>query len=410
MKKRLAIIVTLALLLCCVLVGAVAEGGRQTASTVLDRDGESVIVTVDLTGGWSVEFASAALYLYDGEITEGREADAIGLTLEKEVYDEYIAEAENSESRREIENGVCYTSEGTTYYVVAVGSSAYFLLDVPNGADGDAIYARLDLVNEKEYYAAQAEAVAETDAAADEAQMDQYLSGEWLEVETQFTQMTIEKNPERGWDVEIASPLTHGAYVFKTTIRYDSELHCFTYNKGKFWDVPITEEEESELGEAKIAGTIGTFTFSGDDQNLILAWVDDSQPKEEIIFEKAAEDIQDPIAAFEGTWIAGRAMLTIENLDDVIHCTIRWGSSASEETEWTYEAMYDEVTGGLTTFETGIKTNRVYGDGGAVISEEVVFNDGAANFTLNDDDTLTWTDFKETPGENELIFERAQAE
>ena len=160
MKKLVAVIMTLALVLCCVSISAVAEDGRQTASTVLDRDGEAILATVDLTGGWSVEFAYGALYLYNGGIAEGKTADAIGLTLEKEVYDEYIAEAENSESRREIENGVCYTSEETTYYVVAVGSSAYFLLDVPNGADGDAIYARLDLVNQKDYYAAQAAALA----------------------------------------------------------------------------------------------------------------------------------------------------------------------------------------------------------------------------------------------------------
>ena len=160
MKKLVTVIMTLALVLCCVSISAVAEDGRQTASTVLDRDGEAILATVDLTGGWSVEFAYGALYLYNGGIAEGKTADAIGLTLEKEVYDEYIAEAENSESRREIENGVCYTSEETTYYVVAVGSSAYFLLDVPNGADGDAIYARLDLVNQKDYYAAQAAALA----------------------------------------------------------------------------------------------------------------------------------------------------------------------------------------------------------------------------------------------------------
>ena len=159
MKKLFTIIMTLVMLLCCVSVSAVAEIDRQTASTVLDHYGEGIIVTVDLTGGWSVEFAPGALYLYEGEIAEGREADAIGLTLEKEVYDEYYAEAENSKNYREIENGVCYTSEDTTYYVIAVGSSAYFLLDVPNGVDGDAIYARLDLVNEKESHDAESSEV-----------------------------------------------------------------------------------------------------------------------------------------------------------------------------------------------------------------------------------------------------------
>ena len=123
------------------------------------------------------------------------------------------------------------------------------------------------------------------DTMSDEADMDQYLSGEWLEVDTEFTQMTITRNEAQGWDVEIASPLTHGAYIFKTTIQYDDDQQCFTYDKGKFWDVPITEEENPELGEAVIAGTIGTFTFAGDD--LILTWVDDSQPERKVRFERA---------------------------------------------------------------------------------------------------------------------------
>ena len=128
-------------------------------------------------------------------------------------------------------------------------------------------------------------------AGSDDAVSDSYLLGEWLEAETQFTQMTIEKNPERGWDVEIASPMTHGAYIFKTTVQYDCELNSFVYDKGKFWDVPITDsEEEVELGEAAIAGTTGSLTFVGDDENLMLEWYDDEHPDAIIRFEKAGAE------------------------------------------------------------------------------------------------------------------------
>ena len=127
----------------------------------------------------------------------------------------------------------------------------------------------------------------------DEAEMDPYLTGAWTELDTQFTQMSVEKNPFRGWDVEIASPLTHGAYIFKTTVYYDCEAHCFVYDKGKFWDVPVTEEEDAELGEAKIAGATGSFTFVGDDENLLLSWYSDVSPETEVIFERAAEDTAD---------------------------------------------------------------------------------------------------------------------
>lgn len=169
MKKLISMLVALCLALTLTAGVAVAEGGKQTASTVLDPDTEGVMVTVDLTGGWSVEFAGGALFLYDGEVTEDRRADAIGVTLEKNVYEEYLAEAADSDSRREIENGVCYTTEESTYYVIAVGSSAYFLLDVPVELDGDAILARIELVNEGDYYAALAEEQAAEEAALEEA-------------------------------------------------------------------------------------------------------------------------------------------------------------------------------------------------------------------------------------------------
>ena len=114
---------------------------------------------------------------------------------------------------------------------------------------------------------------------AEASETDAALIGEW-ETADGMAVMTIEKNPGgEDWDVEITAAQTHGAYVFKTTIRYDDNQHGFTYNKGKFWDVPITDgEDDAPLGEAKIAGSIGTFTFTGDPENLILSWEDDEKP------------------------------------------------------------------------------------------------------------------------------------
>lgn len=127
-------------------------------------------------------------------------------------------------------------------------------------------------------------------AAPDEAEQDAYISGEWLEDETQFTQMTIEKNEARGWDVEVAAPLTHGAYIFKTTVCYDCELDGFVYDKGKYWEVPITEEENPELGEAAVYGTTGIFIFAGDEENLRLIWIDDQNPDRRITFQKMTDE------------------------------------------------------------------------------------------------------------------------
>ena len=141
-------------------------------------------------------------------------------------------------------------------------------------------------------------------ASGDEADSDPYLLGEWLEKDTQFTQMTIEKNPEKGWDVEIASPMTHGAYIFKTTIQFDCERNGFVYDKGKFWNVPITDsDEEVELGEAAVAGTTGIFTFVGDPVDVLLEWCDDQNPENTIVFEpfKAEEEAADEAATANDT-------------------------------------------------------------------------------------------------------------
>lgn len=129
--------------------------------------------------------------------------------------------------------------------------------------------------------------------APDDEEIDPTLVGHWLEDETQFTDMTIEKNPERGWDVEIASPLTHGAYIFKTTVYYDCDVDAFVYDKGKFWEVPITDsEEEADLGEAKVAGTTGRIAFVEDNGEVKLEWYDSERPDESVIFELAGDEAE----------------------------------------------------------------------------------------------------------------------
>ena len=121
-------------------------------------------------------------------------------------------------------------------------------------------------------------------ASLEDEQMDEALVGEWLEQDTQFTTLTIEKNPARGYDIEIVSPVSHGAYVFKTSVLYDCELNAFVYDKGKYWDIDGEYEEGVSLGEARTAGTTGTFTPSGEGDTLALEWYDDENPEGSIVF------------------------------------------------------------------------------------------------------------------------------
>ena len=152
MKKSIALFlvagILFALYLCAGGAGLAEEGieGRQVATAWLDQADNEISVMVELSGGWSVEFAHGALYLYHGDYSEDDEAMAIGMTLDQEVFEEYCAEAVSSESYREIEGAQCYTQEdGTSAYLTRVGDDAYFMLCVNEGVEGDAVFDRIKL-------------------------------------------------------------------------------------------------------------------------------------------------------------------------------------------------------------------------------------------------------------------------
>ena len=122
-----------------------ANSAKQTASAYLDQDGNCVTVNVDLSGGWSVEFARGAAYLYDGEITEGKEGVAMLTTLDKEAYEDHLANAMADGSRKEADGGVYYTyNENEGAYLTSIGDSAFVLITA-NKKDIEAIAARFAL-------------------------------------------------------------------------------------------------------------------------------------------------------------------------------------------------------------------------------------------------------------------------
>ena len=152
MKK----VITMLLVASMILAFSVCAGGaglaeeqgaaRQVATAWLDQDGAEIKAKVDLTGGWSVEFAHGAFYLYDGDYAEDKAPVAIGITLEQEVFEGFCAEATASESCREIEGGLCYEQEDAAdAYLTHVGDDAYFMLCVYGSDESDAVFARIKL-------------------------------------------------------------------------------------------------------------------------------------------------------------------------------------------------------------------------------------------------------------------------
>jgi hypothetical protein len=123
-----------------------AKSGKQTASAYLNQESDAAIeVTVDLSGGWSVEFVRGAVYLYDSEITETNDGVAMLVTLDKEVYEEDLEAAMADESHKEADGGVYYTYyEDEMGYLTSLNDSAYVLITADK-ADIEAIVARFTL-------------------------------------------------------------------------------------------------------------------------------------------------------------------------------------------------------------------------------------------------------------------------
>lgn len=116
---------------------------------------------------------------------------------------------------------------------------------------------------------------------------DSALLGEYISADGMST-MTIAKN-EGGsaWDVEIDGAWSRGGFVFKTSIYFDCEMDRFVYDKGKTWEVPITESDEvPELGEPNIFGQSGAFFPVGNPEDMILTWLRDEDSGNTMNFQR----------------------------------------------------------------------------------------------------------------------------
>ena len=114
---------------------------------------------------------------------------------------------------------------------------------------------------------------------------------------------------------------------------------------------------------------------------------------------------------FVGTWYVDDYILEIVHSDDdynALNCVVtKYDVDGKTGTRWIYKnCAYDDVGNALASLEIGNRLECEF-DGGELISSETIYTDGAAAFGLNGDGTLTWEDCKETPGENEIVFEKA---
>ncbi len=122
-------------------------------------------------------------------------------------------------------------------------------------------------------------------ASPDESELNPVFSGEWLEKDTQFTSLTVTQKIEGGWAVEITSPVSHGSWVIRATVRYDCDYEAFVYSDGVRYD--LIPGETIELKEVQ-RGLWGTLSLSGTMDHLLLTWYDMTDSgSETVTFERA---------------------------------------------------------------------------------------------------------------------------
>lgn len=108
------------------------------ATGTLDADSNPVQVTIDESTGWRGEFAEGAVYLYGPNVDITKEnvpATAILMTVEKDVYENHVKDANSRSGTEELNGGLIYNGDdGTSHFVADLGG-AYIFIDAPEGAD-----------------------------------------------------------------------------------------------------------------------------------------------------------------------------------------------------------------------------------------------------------------------------------
>ena len=131
MKRTIATVVTTAIVTAAISIACFAgcskKSNKQTATAYLNQEGPTIEATVDLSKGYSCDFARGAIYLYDQENNEGVEAVALGITLSEEVYNDYLNESKMADANaKDFNGGVMYKADDQMVFITKVGEDAFF--------------------------------------------------------------------------------------------------------------------------------------------------------------------------------------------------------------------------------------------------------------------------------------------
>lgn len=116
---------------------------------------------------------------------------------------------------------------------------------------------------------------------------------------------------------------------------------------------------------------------------------------------------QDYAAEFVGMWwdtYSQRCNMEISSDDGVnYYIDINWGSSAWENTHWSFYGTYSDETGGIHYY--GSRIEELYFDDGTM-QETYAYSDGEGFIWIGDDGMLYWDDYVEQQG-RDCAFEKS---
>ena len=169
---------------------------------------------------------------------------------------------------------------------------------------------------------------------------------------------------------------------------------------------------EEEIGDTDFEYADAEFSF---DEAGKLIWSDANETADDgLAFEHTIgwmdPDYVGPGHHFVGEWNDERVSIYIQETMQNYEVTVVGSGSAFDGAFWTYTCDYDAETDSLVSNgEIAEMISYTYSEDGENYSEELVYTDGEAVFSLNEDGKLIWDDKKENAGEGRL-FELASAE
>lgn len=109
--------------------------------------------------------------------------------------------------------------------------------------------------------------------------------------------------------------------------------------------------------------------------------------------ENTAEDGQNPVMNFIGSYAADRASMLVEaDGTDGAKFTVRWADSAFETNEWTMSGRFNEEDMSVS-YDNGVRKKLVFNEKGEMTSDETLYENGTGKVVFDyDASTLTWTD------------------